>query len=186
VNTQPVAAATPRRAPDLVHELRVHRMAAERGQPHGQGDIVAVGGAQGRVAEHQLGLLPRRFVDQLDAPAAGRNRRTQLQRVDGRRRRVGEPLEGAAQRRRDRVGLDVAREREDQVAAAEVTAEVGGDLGGAGRLQHRLEPVGRVAVRVVGVEVVDEEAAAQLAVVVAGLVDLRRDLLAGSLQLAGG
>ncbi len=142
------------------------------------GTIVAVGGVQGGVAEHELRLLPIGFVDQLDAPPLERHRRAQLERV--RRRRGGrrETVEGPRQRGGERFGIDVSGEGEDQVASPEVAAEMRGGLRGGRRVERGRQAVDRMAVGVLAVDVAQEEALAQLAIVVAVLVDLSLDLLA--------
>ena len=55
-------------------------------RPERERQEVGIGGAHGGVAEQELGLLPIGLVDQLDAPALGRDRLAQLQRVRLRRR----------------------------------------------------------------------------------------------------
>ena len=64
-----------------------------------------------------------------------------------------EALERALERRRQRVGVDVAREREHQVLADEVAAEVRADLVGPRRFERRRDSVGGVSVGMIGVEV---------------------------------
>ncbi len=76
--------------------------------------------------------------------------------------------------------------REDQVAAHELLAEVRRDLVGGHVVEVGARSVGRVAVGVVAVQVLREEARAQRLVVVAGLVDLRLDLAPRALHLGGG
>ena len=158
-------------------------MAAERREGQGEGQEVRIARAHRRMTEHELRLLPIGLVDELDPPALGRHRLAQLQRVRLRRGPGGEAVKRLLEPGGQRVSVDVAREGEHQVLAHEVTAEVRAHLVGARRLQGRRDPVGRMAVRMVGVEVAREEAPAQRAVVVAELVDLTDHLAARAIQL---
>ncbi len=158
-------------------------MAAEGRERHLERHQVRVGRGRPRVAEHDLGLLAIGLVDQLDAPAAGRDRHAQHRLLLG--RPLAQPVERARELRRQRRRLDVARRREDQVAADELLAEVRRDLVGGHVVEVGARAVGRVPVGVVAVQVLREEARAQRLVVVAGLVDLRLDLAPRALHLGG-
>jgi hypothetical protein len=158
-------------------------VAAERRQSEREREEVGISGAHGGVAEQQLRLLPIGLVDQLDAPALGRDRLAQLQRVRLRGGPGREGLEGSLERGRQRVGIDVAREREHHVLADEVTAKMRADLLGARRFDRRRHAVGGVPVGMIGVQVADKKPCGQRAIVVAKLVDLADHLAAGALQL---
>ena len=194
--TQPIAALAPATffqdqvgavgqaalAADLVHQRGAHGPPAERAMANLQGDVVGVGGVQRGVAEHELRLLPVGFVDQLDAPPLSGTGARSSSAFGGGAGAADRPWKSAPAWR-ERVRFDVAGEREDQVPPAEVPAEVRRGLGGGGGVQGRLQPVDGMAVGVLAVDVAHEEARAEQAVVVAGLVDLPLRLLAGAGQI---
>jgi len=160
-------------------------VAPEGGEADDERQVVGIGGAQGRVAEHELRLLPVGLVDELDAPAVRRHGRAQLERVGRRRRDVAHALEGAREAGAEVGRVDVARGGDHQVPPDEVALEVRGGLAGRHGLDRGGQPLGRVAVRVIAEHVAREESSAERAVIRPQLLDLRLELALRARELGG-
>ena len=137
------------------------------------------------VAEHELRLLAVGFVDQLDAPPLERHRRAQLERVGGRGGGGRQAVEGLGQRAASASGSTSPVKAKIRFRPPKWCLKCAAVSDAVAAVERGRQAIDRMAVGVLAVDIAQEEALAELAIVVAVLGDLPLDLLARAGKFGG-